>query len=95
MMIVEGVRVEYPFEMAQEEAIKYAEEEIVLWRHKGKELDRVEIEADGSYVIVRGKEKSPIRRIRRITGYLSEVHNFNDAKQAELSARTVHELRTM
>ncbi|NLY74559.1 MAG: anaerobic ribonucleoside-triphosphate reductase [Firmicutes bacterium] len=32
-----------------------------------------------------------IRRIRRITGYLSTVDRFNDAKQAELRERTVHE----
>jgi hypothetical protein len=95
MMIVEGVRVEYPFEMTPEEAGQYAEEEIGLWRQKGKALDRVEIQTDGGYVIVKGQEKSPIRRIRRITGYLSEVHNFNDAKQSELEERTVHELRVM
>jgi anaerobic ribonucleoside-triphosphate reductase len=95
MMVVEGVRVEYPFEMTSEEAAKYAAEEIGLWRDKGKTLDRVDIQADGGYVIVKGQEKSPIRRIRRITGYLSEVHNFNDAKQAELAQRQVHELRMM
>ncbi len=33
---------------------------------------------------------SSIRRIRRITGYLSTVDRFNDAKQAELKARTPH-----
>ena len=95
MMIVEGVRVEHPFEMTPEEAVQYAEEEIGLWRERGKALDRVDIETDGGYVIVKGKEKSPIRRIRRITGYLSEVNNFNDAKQAELTERSVHELRIM
>lgn len=95
MMIVEGVRVEYPFEMAPEEAVRYAEEEIGLWREKGKTLDQVEIQADGGYVIVKGQEKSPIRRVRRITGYLSEVNNFNDAKQSELAERKVHELRVM
>ena len=33
---------------------------------------------------------SSIRRIRRITGYLSTVDRFNDAKRAELAARTPH-----
>lgn len=33
---------------------------------------------------------SSIRRIRRITGYLSTVDRFNDAKRAELPARTPH-----
>ena len=31
-----------------------------------------------------------IRRIRRITGYLSELNNFNDAKFAEQSQRTTN-----
>lgn len=31
-----------------------------------------------------------IRRIRRITGYLSTVERFNDAKQAELKDRVTH-----
>ncbi|MGE5549750.1 MAG: anaerobic ribonucleoside-triphosphate reductase [Bacteroidota bacterium] len=31
-----------------------------------------------------------IRRVRRITGYLSTVDRFNDAKQAELKDRKVH-----
>ncbi|MCW2278588.1 anaerobic ribonucleoside-triphosphate reductase [Heliophilum fasciatum] len=32
----------------------------------------------------------PIERIRRITGYLSKVNNFNDAKKAELEHRVSH-----
>ena len=31
-----------------------------------------------------------IKRIRRITGYLSDVTNFNSAKRAELKDRVVH-----
>jgi ribonucleoside-triphosphate reductase len=36
-----------------------------------------------------------IRRIRRITGYLSTVDRFNDAKQSELRDRKVHSFREM
>lgn len=32
-----------------------------------------------------------IRRIRRITGYLSTIDRFNDAKQAELADRKIHQ----
>ncbi len=35
-------------------------------------------------------ESQEIRRVRRITGYLSTVDRFNDAKVAELNDRTVH-----
>lgn len=34
--------------------------------------------------------RSPIDRIRRITGYLSKDTNFNDAKLAELRNRKKH-----
>lgn len=39
-------------------------------------------------------EASTIRRIRRITGYFSEVNNFNTAKKAELKDRVKHGLQT-
>lgn len=35
-------------------------------------------------------ESPEIRRVRRITGYLSTVDRFNDSKVAELNDRTVH-----
>lgn len=34
-----------------------------------------------------------IRRIRRITGYLSTIDRFNDAKQAELHDRAIHQMK--
>ncbi|MCW2277753.1 anaerobic ribonucleoside-triphosphate reductase [Heliophilum fasciatum] len=36
------------------------------------------------------KGETPIERIRRITGYLSKVDNFNGAKKAELEHRVAH-----
>lgn len=90
MVVVKDVPVEYPQAMAADEATKYAEEEIGLWAGMNKQLGLVVIEIDGTEVIVRSSERSPIRRVRRITGYLSEVGNFNDAKRAELKERSAH-----
>jgi hypothetical protein len=90
MILVKDVLVEYPQVMAEAEAVRYADEEIELWVKKGKKLDKVIIEIDGMEAVVRGYELSPIKRVRRITGYLSEAANFNDAKRAELKARMVH-----
>ncbi len=51
-----------------------------------------------SYTGVINKEECPmcgsvdIKRVRRITGYLSTVDRFNDAKQAELRDRLPHRL---
>ena len=40
-------------------------------------------------LIERGKD-IPFTRIRRITGYLSSVYSFNNAKKAELADRVKH-----
>ncbi len=90
MVMMQNVMVEIPDMISQEEAALYVKEEIELWKSKGKMLGQVIINVEGDDVIIKAIEKSPIKRIRRITGYLSEQHNFNDAKQAELKERIVH-----
>lgn len=35
-------------------------------------------------------QPAAIRRVRRITGYFSEVNKFNDSKKAELLDRNSH-----
>ncbi|GAB6180973.1 hypothetical protein JCM14036_22920 [Desulfotomaculum defluvii] len=58
---------------------------------KGKELATIEISVVSPEELeVKTWAKSDIRRVRRITGYLSTVDRFNDAKQDELSDRVVH-----
>lgn len=89
-MLVDGINVVHPLEMDAKEAAVYVKEEAELWLKKGKLLDKVELLVEDGYVVVKAVEKSPIKRIRRITGYLSEMANFNDAKQAELADRTTH-----
>lgn len=89
-MMIENVVVEFPEAITQEEAAVYVKQELELWKTKGKMLGKVTLQLDGDDVVIKAVEKSPIRRIRRITGYLSEQHNFNDAKQAELKERFVH-----
>jgi hypothetical protein len=90
VILVKDVLVEYPQTITEREATEYAEEEIELWGKQEKKLAKVIIEIDENEVIIRGLEKSPIRRVRRITGYLSDASNFNDAKRAELKARAAH-----
>lgn len=90
MVLVKDVLVEYPSTMTEAEATEYAEEEMTIWAGQGKTLDQVIIELEGDEVVIRALERSPIRRVRRITGYLSDAVNFNDAKRAELKARVTH-----
>lgn len=88
--MINQVVVTYDPELSMDEITAIVKEEVKLWGDKSKELARVEITLDGDDIIVKSVEKSPVRRVRRITGYLSNVENFNDAKQAELAQRYKH-----
>lgn len=90
MIMMNDVLVQIPDGMNEEEAKQYVMEEIQNWEGQGKSLGKVVLELDQDEVVIKAYAKSPIRRIRRITGYLSEQSNFNDAKQAELAQRVVH-----
>jgi len=85
--MVNGVRVTYTDDISDKEATVYANQEIAEWKKQHKQIDWMMIKADGDEVVIEAHERSPIRRIRRITGYLSEVSNFNDGKRAELGDR--------
>jgi len=89
--LINGVRVTCVEDIPETEATVYANEEIRLWADKGKQLSSIFITMDGNEVVIEAKERSPIRRIRRITGYLSEVTNFNDGKRNELADRRNHD----
>jgi anaerobic ribonucleoside-triphosphate reductase activating protein len=84
------ITVTWPDEIEQEEAYTYVFDEIDLWKAKKKHLLSVTIEIDEDELVIRTDEHSPIKRVRRITGYLSEVDNFNPAKKSELSSRIMH-----
>ena len=84
---IDDVKVVYPDDMEQGEAEAYAKDEI---KASAKKLAKIEIKLVGDEVEVKSYERSPIRRVRRITGYLSDASNFNDSKRAELRDRRVH-----
>ena len=89
-MFIDGVKVIADPVLSTEEIQYFVAEEKRLWQSKNKQLGQLELGLDGEEVILKGTEKSTIRRIRRITGYLSSIDNFNDAKIAECRARVTH-----
>lgn len=91
-MIIDGIAVICPADMTEEEAAVYVRSEIEHWKQTkpGKEIGSIIITIEGDEVVITAKERSPIRRIRRITGYLSSEDRFNDAKLAELRDRVKH-----
>ena len=92
-MVVNGVQVIADPRLSREEINHFIAEEQQLWRSRNKRLGQIELSIDQEEVIVKASEKSPIRRVRRITGYLSSIDNFNDAKVAECTDRTKHNLQ--
>lgn len=89
-MIIEDVKVVAEAGITEEEIRAIVDEELKLWKRKGKELAEVRLTIEGEEIVVKAVERSPIKRVRRITGYLSTEDRFNAAKQAELSDRRAH-----
>lgn len=94
---VHGVKVEYDNNIVFNKGEGWSElellvqEEIGLWKQKHKELHAMQITLTPEGELeIKATEKSPIRRIRRITGYLSTEDRFGDAKRQELWDRRDH-----
>ncbi|MDF2571097.1 MAG: hypothetical protein K0R55_2701 [Sporomusa sp.] len=89
-MIIEGVKVVAESGITEEEIRAIVDDELLLWKGKGKELAEVRLTVEDDEIVIKAVERSPIKRVRRITGYLSTEDRFNNAKQAELSDRRSH-----
>lgn len=89
-IVIDNIVVLHDDRLSLDEIMDYLTDEQQLWKTNGKELARVEMTVEGDFVIVKGVERSPVRRVRRITGYLSNMENFNDGKKAELAERYKH-----
>ena len=89
-IMYKGVKLSFPDEMDGNEAQVYAADEMIQWEKECKKLGEIVVSIDGEEVEIKGFEKSPIQRLRRITGYISNINNFNDAKLEEAAERQVH-----
>lgn len=54
------------------------------------EIDHIKVWQDNDELVYQPFYTRKIKRIRRITGYFSEINNFNNAKKAELKDRVTH-----
>lgn len=80
---IDHVKVIFPPEISLQEAKSY------LAGISKTNLVELELALDGDYVVIKPRYNT-ISRIRRITGYLSEVNNFNHAKKSEEHDRVKH-----
>ncbi|WP_243650380.1 hypothetical protein [Anaerospora hongkongensis] len=92
-MLITGIPVTADPQITRQEIESIIAEERLLWLSAGKQIARVELSLEDEEIIVKTVEKSPICRVRRITGYLSNMENFNDAKRDELNARYKNDIR--
>ena len=89
-MTINGIHIVADPSLTNEEIALLVSEEQALWHERNKTIAYMEINRDGEEIIINASERSPIRRVRRITGYLSNIDNFNDAKKQECENRFIH-----
>ena len=78
-----------PIELSEKE--KQAYTKYVKEKNPKKIIKYIKVTLDGDFANLEYEvEEEPFDRIRRITGYLSEVRQFNDAKKDELKDRVLH-----
>jgi len=85
--VFNDVRVDCPDEMPQQEALEYVKEQLVFF--PGRRLVEMQIALEGDQVRLEPHYDSVVR-VRRITGYLSTIPRFNDAKKEEERNRLKH-----
>lgn len=76
--------------ISQEEIDMILAKEAQAYESRGKRLGELNLELAGDEIVVHSSPVSDITRVRRITGYLSNQNNFNDAKRGELRDRAKH-----
>jgi hypothetical protein len=89
-MIIDDVTVEADVSIPQEVLVQEVANERIIWLAKNKVLGRMVFTIEGDEILIEAFELSKIRRTARITGYLSNVDNFNLSKKKELEARKPH-----
>lgn len=85
-----GIPVMCPEGLTEDEFQTICADEVEIWKAKQRAISSIDISVDGNELVVFTREKSPIKRLRRITGYLSDLTSFNDAKKAEEAQRYKH-----
>ena len=62
-------------------------------KHGKDKIDSIKITVDGEYVDIKTRliTIKPFERIRRITGYLTNLNRANNAKTAEIADRVKHD----
>ena len=89
--VVLGVPVVISGDVSEQEVNYWVEKEIAQNDPEKRKITCIRItEVSTEEVDVKITTEGVVRRVRRITGYLSDINNFNESKKAELFDRYTH-----
>ena len=89
--IILGVPVTVLGAVSLAEANVLVSKEVALNDPQERKITYIEItEVSSEEVDIKVTTEGAVKKLRRITGYLSDINNFNDPKRAELADRLVH-----
>ena len=89
--VVLGIPVVVLGAVSELEVNYWVEEEIAQNDPEKRKITCIRItEVSDEEVDINIETEGVVRRVRRITGYLSDINNFNEAKTAELFDRYTH-----
>lgn len=84
----DGITIVYDPAVTEEEIVEAIAEAKEFYAERRQVPELLDIQIDGEELVIIRKPKSgKIYRTRRITGYLSNLDNFNTAKRAEEADR--------
>ena len=89
--IILGIPVTVLGAVSLAEANVLVSKEVALNDPQKRKITYIEItEVSSEEVDIKVTTEGAVKKLRRITGYLSDINNFNDPKRAELADRLVH-----
>lgn len=89
--IILGIPVTVLGAVSLAEANVLVSKEVALNDPQERKITYIEItEVSSEEVDIKVTTEGAVKKLRRITGYLSDINNFNDPKRAELADRLVH-----
>ena len=89
-MTINGIKIITQDSISLEELTAYVNRAKDLY---GNRLIQMRLSLDGEHVKINyGLHSTPFERIRRITGYLTPLNRYNNAKAAEEHDRVKHEV---
>jgi len=93
VILEDGIRLTYADAISEEEAMEQVKQERALWEQQGKKISSIDISLHDDELQIKTTELSPIKRYRRITGYVVPLTAMAEHKISETKERYKHMAR--